>query len=49
MKCRYNLRCRMTIKLNEELNTIKIQASARCFVVIFKRRTHTYYVILFLI
>ncbi|MFS7921383.1 hypothetical protein Hanom_Chr03g00236151 [Helianthus anomalus] len=34
---RYILRCWMTIKLNKEPNTIKIQASALCFVVIFKR------------
>ncbi|KAJ0878760.1 hypothetical protein HanRHA438_Chr10g0443411 [Helianthus annuus] len=34
MKCRYTLEYQMTIKLNEEPNTIKIQASAHCYVVI---------------
>ncbi|KAJ0535188.1 hypothetical protein HanIR_Chr09g0427991 [Helianthus annuus] len=38
----------MKIKLNEEPNTIKIQASARRFVVTFKRRTQLHYVVLFL-
>ncbi|KAJ0629591.1 hypothetical protein HanIR_Chr00c08g0906461 [Helianthus annuus] len=47
MLTRYILRCRMTIKLNKEPNTIKIQASTLCFIAIFKRRTHTYYVVLF--
>ncbi|MFS8004986.1 hypothetical protein Hanom_Chr13g01232201 [Helianthus anomalus] len=47
MNCRYILGCRMTIKLVEEPNTIKLQASALCFVVIFKRRIHLLYVVLF--
>ncbi|KAJ0934703.1 hypothetical protein HanRHA438_Chr03g0110481 [Helianthus annuus] len=39
--------CRKTIKLNEEPNTNKIKASARRFVVTFKRRTQLCYVVLF--
>ncbi|MFS8028694.1 hypothetical protein Hanom_Chr16g01513421 [Helianthus anomalus] len=43
-KARYTLRCRKTIKLNEEPNTIKIHASAHCLVVNFKRRIRSHYV-----
>ncbi|KAF5781168.1 hypothetical protein HanXRQr2_Chr11g0480361 [Helianthus annuus] len=35
LDARFNVRYRKMIKLNEEPNTIKNQASANCFVVMF--------------